>query len=221
MKTIIKDVVFLTLTTVIVMSLIEGVNAAQNNNFKKVQARAAQTIKLNKKQISYYRQKDQQLSKQYFYDQISKRNYDIVERKKSLNDRLNKAFTITFEQTKNKNDYNQLASKLTPLVGNKFSKELKSKVKPTMQPDGIERTPFAHLDNLKIAYGHLNESTQIIPVVIFASYSSPAIDGTSTGVITKGQDQIKKSSGIYKISYDLIADKIVNFSFKEGAIDHE
>ena len=90
-----------------------------------------------------------------------------------------------------------------------------------MQPDGIERTPFAHLDNLKIAYGHLNESTQIIPVVIFASYSSPAIDGTSTGVITKGQDQIKKSSGIYKISYDLIADKIVNFSFKEGAIDRE
>lgn len=221
MKNIIKSYIPLIITTIIVFGLIVSVHVIKDSNLRSVQARAAQTIKLNKKQISYYRQKDQQLSKQYFYDQISKRNYDIVERKKSLNDRLNKAFTITFEQTKNKNDYNQLASKLTPLVGNKFSKELKSKVKPTMQPDGIERTPFAHLDNLKIAYGHLNESTQIIPVVIFASYSSPAIDGTSTGVITKGQDQIKKSSGIYKISYDLIADKIVNFSFKEGAIDHE
>ncbi|NUF99221.1 hypothetical protein GYW21_10780 [Lactobacillus mellis] len=100
MKTIINDVVFLTLTTVIVMSLIAGVNAAQNNNLKKVQARTAQTIKLNKKQIRYYRQKDQQLSKQYFYEQISKRNYDIVERKKNLNDRLNKAFTLTFHRPK-------------------------------------------------------------------------------------------------------------------------
>ena len=104
MKTIIKAYAPLILTTVIVLGLIVGVNAAQNNNFKKVQARTAQTIKLNKKQIRYYRQKDQQLSKQYFYEQISKRNYDIVERKKSLNDRLNKAFTITFAQTKNKKD---------------------------------------------------------------------------------------------------------------------
>lgn len=221
MKTIIKAYVPLILTTVIVLGLIVGVNAAQNNNCKKVQARTAQTIKLNKKQMSYYRQKDQQLSKQYFYDQISKRNYDIVERKKSLNDRLNKAFTITFAQTNNKNDYDQLAAKLSPLVGTKFAAELKSEVKPAVQPDGTERTPFDHLDKLEIAYGHLNESTQRLSVLIFAAYSSPAIDGTSTGVITKGQDQIKKSSGIYKISYDLIADKIVNFSFKEGAIDHE
>lgn len=221
MKNIIKSYIPLIITTIIVFGLIVSVHVIKDSNLRSVQARAAQTEKFNKKQINYYRQKDQKLSKQYFYNQITKRDYDVVARKKSFNERISKAFTITFEQTKNKNDYNQLASKLTPLVGNKFSKELKSKVTPTMQPDGIERTPFAHLDNLKIAYGHINESTQIIPVVIFASYSSPAIDGTSTGVITKGQDQIKKSSGIYKISYDLIADKIVNFSFKEGAIDHE
>ena len=221
MKTIIKDVVFLTLTTVIVMSLIVGINAAQNNNFKKVQARTAQTIKLNKKQISYYRHKDQQLSKQYFYEQISKRNYDIVERKKSLNDRLNKAFTITFAQTKNKKDYDQLAAKLSPLVGTKFAAELKSKVKPAVQPDGTERTPFDHLDKLEIAYGHLNESTQRLSVLIFAAYSSPPINGTSTGVVTKGKDQVNRSSGIYELSYDPAADKIITFDFREGAISHE
>lgn len=221
MKTMIKYFDFLALTMVIVISLIAGVNAAQNNNLKKVQARTAQTIKLNKKQIRYYRQKDQQLSKQYFYDQISKRNYDIVERKKSLNDRLDKAFTITFAQTKNKNDYDQLAAKLSPLVGTKFAAELKSKVKPAVQPDGTERTPFDHLDKLEIAYGHLNESTQRLPVLIFATYSSPTINGTSTGVVTKGTDQVKKSSGIYKISYDPTTDKIVTFDFREGAIIHE
>lgn len=221
MKTMIKYFDFLALTMVIVISLIAGVNAAQNNNLKKVQARTAQTIKLNKKQIRYYRQKDQQLSKQYFYDQISKRNYDIVERKKSLNDRLDKAFTITFAQTKNKNDYDQLAAKLSPLVGTKFAAELKSKVKPAVQPDGTERTPFDHLDKLEIAYGHLNESTQRLPVLIFATYSSPTINGTSTGVVTKGTDQVKKSSGIYKISYDPTTDKIVTFDFREGAISYE
>lgn len=221
MKTMIKYFDFLALTMVIVISLIAGVNAAQNNNLKKVQARTAQTIKLNKKQIRYYRQKDQQLSKQYFYDQISKRNYDIVERKKSLNDRLDKAFTITFAQTKNKNDYDQLAAKLSPLVGTKFAAELKSKVKPAVQPDGTERTPFDHLDKLEIAYGHLNESTQRLPVLIFAIYSSPTINGTSTGVVTKGTDQVKKSSGIYKISYDPTTDKIVTLGFREGAISHE
>ena len=70
MKNIIKSYIPLIITTIIVFGLIVSVHVIKDSNLRSVQARAAQTEKFNKKQINYYRQKDQKLSKQYFLSLI-------------------------------------------------------------------------------------------------------------------------------------------------------
>lgn len=165
-------------------------------------------------QVNNLKKNNQKINAQTVGKMISKQgiNLDNVENQAKQN--IGDALNMAYNQTHNKQDFNNLKNKLPKLVGNDLADSIISQSTPTITSKG-EQYPNSKMNNYTINFGKYDLSSQTIPVEInveFTTFDNKSAYGFYTAVLNAKTGKITNTNYIAMTSVD---------DLNKGAINSE
>lgn len=177
------------------------------NNEAVVSSIEKEIVSLNKEKENYETLKIE-YNPETVNDQIEEDNIDITVSFTKLENRINEALNVVYNQTKTDADYDRLEGEIQSKLGEEFTEKILDLAKPTINQSGEKLNQFDSLDHLEIKFGEYNINTHEVACLVFVEYSSPTIKASEEERAKDAKDLVVHGTDAFTLLFNLETEEV-------------